>query len=121
MRIGIALGDVTGVGPEVALKAVAAESKKDTTQYIFIGDEAIIERLNKKLSLRLPLKNYSNGGKGKFFTTNPLEKKLPATMPSVGIRAILAYSWRSLTWSCARIPRRMPCVIIVVRRRSRRP
>ena len=30
--IGISLGDVTGVGPEVALKAVAAEAAADDTQ-----------------------------------------------------------------------------------------
>ncbi len=27
--IGISLGDATGVGPEVALKAVAAEARRD--------------------------------------------------------------------------------------------
>jgi 4-hydroxythreonine-4-phosphate dehydrogenase len=81
MRIGIALGDVTGVGPEVALKAVAVESKKDSAHYVFIGDVAVAERLNKKLSLRLPLKELSEGGAGKFFITNPSNEKLPAKLP----------------------------------------
>jgi 4-hydroxythreonine-4-phosphate dehydrogenase len=76
MRIGIAIGDVTGVGPEVALKAVAAESKNDDAKYVFIGDENILQRLNKKLLLELPLKKLS-GGDGKFFVTNPFPKKLP--------------------------------------------
>ena len=56
MRIGIAIGDVTGVGPEVALKAVAAEAKKDNAQYVFIGDETLLQRLNQKLRVRLPFK-----------------------------------------------------------------
>ena len=56
MRIGIAIGDVTGVGPEVALKAVAAESKKDGAQYVFIGDETLLQKLNRKLPRPLPLK-----------------------------------------------------------------
>src|SRR3984957_12982298 len=53
MRMGIAIGDVTGVGPEVALKAVAAEAKTDDAQYVFIGDENLLQRLNQKLALRL--------------------------------------------------------------------
>jgi 4-hydroxythreonine-4-phosphate dehydrogenase len=78
MRIGIAIGDVTGVGPEVALKAVAAESKKDNAEYLFIGDENIVQKFNEKLPLPLPFKKSSGG---KFFITNPFEKKLPAKMP----------------------------------------
>ena len=47
--IGISLGDVTGIGPEVALKAVAAEASADDTKYLFIGDEKTLDRLNQKL------------------------------------------------------------------------
>ena len=36
--IGITLGDVTGIGPEVALKAIAAEAAGDQTRYLLIGD-----------------------------------------------------------------------------------
>lgn len=79
MRIGIALGDVTGIGPEVALKAVAAESPKDSAQYVFIGDETILQGLNQKLSHPLPLQPFSGEG-GKFSFTNPLRKKLPARL-----------------------------------------
>ena len=78
MRIGIAIGDVTGVGPEVALKAVAAESKKDRAEYVFIGDENLLQQSNRKLSLKLPLKTFSDAdGRGKFSITNPFQKKLP--------------------------------------------
>jgi 4-hydroxythreonine-4-phosphate dehydrogenase len=82
MRIGIAIGDVTGIGPEVALKAVAAESKKDKAQYVFIGDEDILQGLNKKTGLRLPLKKLSNRDDGRFFVTNPFDKKLPKDLPA---------------------------------------
>ncbi len=83
MRIGIAIGDVTGIGPEVALKAVAAEAKKDNTQYVFIGDKNLLQRLNQELRLRLPFKNFSQGDGGKFLVTNPFGKKLPSKL-SVG-------------------------------------
>jgi 4-hydroxythreonine-4-phosphate dehydrogenase len=77
--IGISLGDVTGVGPEVALKAAKIEAKKDDCKYLFIGDETIPARLNKKFSLDLPLKKFSDYNTiGKFFVTNPFEKKFPA-------------------------------------------
>ena len=46
--IGISLGDVTGVGPEVALKAAAAEAGHDDAKYLFIGDENVLRRLESK-------------------------------------------------------------------------
>ena len=70
--IGISLGDATGVGPEVALKAVAAEARRDKTKYLFIGDENLLRRLNQKLSINLPLKPFSGyEGSGKVFTAIP--------------------------------------------------
>jgi 4-hydroxythreonine-4-phosphate dehydrogenase len=82
--IGISSGDVTGIGPEVALKAVAAEAQNDGVKYLFIGDEENLQRLNKKLSLKLQLKKFSDYNEaGFFFTTNPLPKKLPENL-SVG-------------------------------------
>jgi len=81
--IGISLGDVTGVGPEVALKAVAAEAPRDETKYLFIGDEEQLARLNGKLSINLPLKCFSSYDDGaKFFTYNPSLESLPKNLPS---------------------------------------
>ena len=105
--IGISLGDATGVGPEVALKAVAAEARRDKTKYLFIGDENLLRRLNQKLSINLPLKQFSGySGSGKFFTAipslesgdagilsagmPPLPKKLPAGSPLAAKAAIAA-------------------------------
>jgi 4-hydroxythreonine-4-phosphate dehydrogenase len=81
--IGISLGDVTGVGPEVALKAVADEAGRDDVKYLFIGDETILRRLNQKLSLNLPLKKFSSAGDdGKIFVTNPQAEPLPENLPT---------------------------------------
>jgi 4-phospho-D-threonate 3-dehydrogenase / 4-phospho-D-erythronate 3-dehydrogenase len=77
--IGISLGDVTGIGPEVALKAVAAEAKKNSAKYLFIGDGKILSRLNKKLALNLPLKKFSvKNSSGRFYFANPFAEKIPA-------------------------------------------
>lgn len=92
---GISLGDVTGIGPEVALKAVAAEAKKDDFKYLLIGGEEVLHRLNTKLSLNLSLKSFANKNTpGKFFTTNPFAKTLPAGIPSgspLAARAAISY------------------------------
>jgi 4-hydroxythreonine-4-phosphate dehydrogenase len=81
--IGISLGDATGVGPEVALKAVAAEARRDQTKYLFLGDEDLLRRLNRKLPLHLPLKEFSGcDGGGRFFTANPYGKPLPEKLPA---------------------------------------
>jgi 4-hydroxythreonine-4-phosphate dehydrogenase len=54
-RIGIALGDVTGIGAEVTLKALAVEAGLDDTRYLLIGDADHIRALNRKLGLNLSL------------------------------------------------------------------
>jgi len=92
--LGISLGDVTGVGPEVALKAVAAEAGADDAKYLFIGDEVILAQLNEKLSLHLPLRKLSGSGdSGRFFTANPVEP-LPANLPAgAALAANASVSW----------------------------
>jgi 4-phospho-D-threonate 3-dehydrogenase / 4-phospho-D-erythronate 3-dehydrogenase len=93
--IGISLGDVTGVGPEVALKAVAAEAGVDDAKYLFIGDEPLLQRLNRKLSLNLPLQVFSSyRDAGRFLVANifakPLPEKLSAGSPDAAHAAIAA-------------------------------
>ena len=81
--LGISLGDVTGIGPEVALKAVAAEAAADDVKYLFIGDEKILHELNSSLGLNLSLKTFSScGDSGKFFIANPLAEPLPENLPA---------------------------------------
>jgi len=81
--IGITLGDVTGIGPEVTLKALAAESAADDTRYLLIGDEGHVERLNGKLGTKLPLQKFSGYNKvGKLFITQPFAEPLPENLPA---------------------------------------
>ena len=81
--IGISLGDVSGIGPEVALKAVAAGRQDDDTKYLFIGDENLLQRLNQKYSLDLPLQKFVGyGGSGRYFVANPLSEPLPENPPA---------------------------------------
>ncbi len=79
--IGISLGDVTGIGPEVTLKAIAAEAPGDNTKYLLIGDADVANRLNQKPGLGLPLKQFSGyGDSGLFFVTSPLARPLPENL-----------------------------------------
>ena len=57
--LAIALGDINGIGPEVTLKALAAEWGADDTRYLLIGDEARARRLNEALGTRLPLQRFT--------------------------------------------------------------
>jgi 4-hydroxythreonine-4-phosphate dehydrogenase len=79
--IAIALGDVTGIGPEVTLKALAAEASHDDTRYLLIGDEATTRQLNLRLGLNLPLDPYSGpASRGHFCLHQPLPEPLAANL-----------------------------------------
>ena len=81
--IGISLGDATGVGPEVALKAVAAEAGADDTKYLLIGDEHYTLNLARSLKLNLPLQKFADyNDAGRFLTVNPLAIPLPENLPA---------------------------------------
>ncbi len=83
MWIGITLGDITGIGPEVTLKAVAAELESNGARYVLIGDAACARRVNEQLRLNLPLQDYGAGdGTGTIFLTDPLPRPLPAGLPA---------------------------------------
>lgn len=75
--IGISLGDVTGIGPEVTLKALALEPRGDATRYLLIGDANHARHLNQELALNLPLLDYKKDAAGRFFIANPLAESLP--------------------------------------------
>jgi len=80
-RIGITLGDVTGVGPEVTLKALATEASVDSTRYLLIGDAGHVRRLNEKLDLHLPLQDFVDwDAPGRYFLLSPLAEPLPAEL-----------------------------------------
>ncbi len=80
--IGISAGDVTGIGPEVTLKAIAAVAERKDTKFLLIGDENLLQRLNRKLSLNLPLEKFSGYDEaGRFFITNPSPQPMPEDLP----------------------------------------
>jgi len=91
--IAISLGDVTGIGPEVTLKALAAEADGDGTRYLLIGDGGYVEALCKRLGLRLePFSDF--GAKGRFFLRNPLPDPLPPGLaPGSPAAARAAVAW----------------------------
>ena len=93
--IGISLGDVTGIGPEVTLKALAAEPAQDGTRFLLIGDAKHLADLNLQLGLRLPLQTYTGPqAVGRFFVHNPLPEPLPADLaPGSPAAAKASLAW----------------------------
>jgi 4-phospho-D-threonate 3-dehydrogenase / 4-phospho-D-erythronate 3-dehydrogenase len=76
--IGITLGDVTGVGPEVTLKALAAELPRDDTRYLLIGDAGYVQRSNEQIGLKVTIEPLAAGqNSARLCLTNPLEDPLP--------------------------------------------
>ncbi len=79
--IGISLGDLTGIGPEVTLKALALEAQADETRYLLIGDPHHTRQLNEQLGLKLPLCDYATKDKsGRFFLCQSLPDALPSDL-----------------------------------------
>jgi 4-hydroxythreonine-4-phosphate dehydrogenase len=104
--ITISLGDATGVGPEVTLKALAAEAASDDTRYLLVGDAPSTLLLNQRLGIHLPLEPFSaEAATGRFFLQDPpggpLAQGLPPGAPAAA-RAALA----SLTDAANRCLRR---------------
>ena len=53
--IAITIGDVTGIGPEVTLKALAAEMSSDECRYVLMGDKELLHHLNSQFGIHLSL------------------------------------------------------------------
>jgi 4-hydroxythreonine-4-phosphate dehydrogenase len=82
MWIGIAAGDITGIGPEVALKALAIEPRDPAVHYLLIGDRNFLENLNRDLALDLAFQPFHPGKTaGRFFLHDPLSTPLPQGLP----------------------------------------
>ena len=93
--IGIALGDITGIGAEVALKALAAEMSADETRYLLLGDEARLRRLNDQLHAGLQLLPHRGSrDPGRIFIHDPASEPLPVTQQQGGpAAAVAALAW----------------------------
>jgi 4-hydroxythreonine-4-phosphate dehydrogenase len=93
--LAIALGDVTGIGPEVTLKAVAAELSSGSTRYLLIGDESSLQRLNAQLHLGVTWRRWGEKDpQARVFLHQPLAAPLPADLPAGSAVAARA----ALTW-----------------------
>lgn len=93
--IAISLGDVTGIGPEVSLKALSKEVETDSTQYLLIGDVDCIKKVHKQLGLPFPLQAFAGrDAPGRVFVHNPLRESLPPNLEAgspAAARAALAW------------------------------
>ncbi len=93
--LGITLGDLTGIGPEVALKALAAELPGDDTRYLLIGDADHAARLNRQLDLGLPLRPLGESfADARLAIVNPFPPALPPDLaPGAPAAALAAVAW----------------------------
>ncbi|MEO7299463.1 MAG: 4-hydroxythreonine-4-phosphate dehydrogenase PdxA [Verrucomicrobiota bacterium] len=94
-RIAISVGDVTGIGPEVTLKALAAELEKDDAQYLLIGDGPRLQRLHAELKLNFSLElNTPINSASRVCLHHPLADALPAELdPGSPAAARAAIAW----------------------------
>jgi 4-phospho-D-threonate 3-dehydrogenase / 4-phospho-D-erythronate 3-dehydrogenase len=90
--LGISLGDVTGIGPEVTLKAIAQEAERDRARYLLIGDVDCIARLNERLGLNLSFQPFRGvDSPGRFCVYNPsaaLPRELRAGSPEAALASV---------------------------------
>jgi 4-hydroxythreonine-4-phosphate dehydrogenase len=95
MWIGITLGDVTGIGPEVTLKALAAEAHSDDARYLIIGDAGCARSTNLRLGLNLPLEDFRNKNtSARISIFNPLPAPLaPDLAAGSAAAANAAVAW----------------------------
>jgi 4-hydroxythreonine-4-phosphate dehydrogenase len=93
--IAISLGDITGIGPEVALKAVASEFNSDSRRYLLIGDVEHTRRLNSTLGLNLELDICEpKNSFARICLHNPLAESLPNELaPGSPAVARAAIAW----------------------------
>lgn len=91
--IAIALGDPTGIGPEVALKAVAAELPVDDETYLLVGDAALVRRLNEQLSLGLPIPAAGDPRRTRVTIADPSAPLPRALAPGDAAAAQAALAW----------------------------
>ena len=61
-RVGITIGDTTGIGPEITLKAVAESDVLDVCSPVIIGDAIEIKRQAVELGLNADFRTINSGG-----------------------------------------------------------
>ncbi|HZR18889.1 MAG TPA: 4-hydroxythreonine-4-phosphate dehydrogenase PdxA [Verrucomicrobiae bacterium] len=95
LSIGISLGDLAGIGPEVTLKALALEAPLDDTKYLLIGDSAHLNQLSQKLKIPFAFRSVAQcSSSDRFLFLSVGEKTLPANLPAFSPEAATA----SIDW-----------------------
>jgi 4-hydroxythreonine-4-phosphate dehydrogenase len=94
--LAIAVGDVTGIGPEVTLKALAAlEQESNPARYLLIGDETVLTRTRDQLGLKIAWQPFvSRDQASHYFLINPVGAALPLELPQgapAAANAAIAY------------------------------
>jgi 4-phospho-D-threonate 3-dehydrogenase / 4-phospho-D-erythronate 3-dehydrogenase len=69
--LAIALGDPAGIGPEVALKAIAAELPRDDERYLLIGDSPLVHKLNADLKIGLDISDTPQNPTARVSVVSP--------------------------------------------------
>jgi 4-hydroxythreonine-4-phosphate dehydrogenase len=95
LRIAIAMGDAGGIGPEVALKAIAAELDGDDSRYFLVCDESLIRHLDAELGLKLPLVSEASAGTDdRLVVRNLLARPAARDLPAGSVEhALDAIAW----------------------------
>jgi 4-hydroxythreonine-4-phosphate dehydrogenase len=96
LTLGLALGDVTGVGPEITVAALQLESSVDDTRYVVVGDAASVRSWSARLGWDPGFRDWAGADPGdRFLVHEPtLGKPLPATMaPGAAPAAEAALTW----------------------------
>ena len=95
LLLGIAMGDFTGIGPEVTLKALASELESGDACFELIGDVEQTQELNRLLHLNLPLQTgRGKAGSGRIFLSNPASELQPHDLkPGSPGAALAAVEW----------------------------
>jgi 4-hydroxythreonine-4-phosphate dehydrogenase len=58
--IGVMLGDVTGIGPEIAAKVLASGALQDRANFVVIGDARVLELGIRDAGVTLPFTRYAS-------------------------------------------------------------
>lgn len=82
---------MTGIGPEVTLRALAEETPCDACRYLLIGDTNLLGSLNERLGLKLPLRPFEGvQSPGRFLLHDPRPQALPTDLTAGSPAAALA-------------------------------
>jgi 4-hydroxythreonine-4-phosphate dehydrogenase len=88
--IAVACGDFSGIGPEITLKAVAAEIRDPQTRFVLIGDRGHLTRWNRQLGLGLDLSSTAPDTPVRVLDPRPapLPPALPPKHPTAAEAAL---------------------------------